>query len=477
LADDLKYKTKSGLFWNSVGYSSQMIISFAISITLARLLEPHVFGLIAMITVFTSLVQAFTHFGFHQAIIQNQDLNKKDYSTVFFLNLILGMFLTIFFYFSAPLLAKFYEQPIITQLTRVLALNFFFGAFSIVHISLLTKAINFKLHAIISILVNILSGSIGILLAVRGFGVWSLVFHAIATTFFRSLLLWVFYPWRPSFYFKVESLLKLSGFSSKIFFSSILDNVFSRLDNLIIGKLFSPASLGFYSRAKSLYTLPITPIGKISSQVLFPVFSRLQNNKEKFFRYYETTYETIVFLVVPICVFIIITADPIVRVLLTDKWAPTIPMLQILAIAGIVRPLVGINLTALLSMGFADTYLKLEVIKKISRIICILVGSVFGIFGIIVGVVVNGYFGLLLNIIITNKKIGYNSAKQLYVYLHFIIIALCSGLSIPLINWAVDVNITINLIMSFLSMTITYLLIVTIFKRNIIAYLLSNIKI
>uniref|UniRef100_UPI00345E0FBB lipopolysaccharide biosynthesis protein n=1 Tax=Syntrophus sp. (in: bacteria) TaxID=48412 RepID=UPI00345E0FBB len=277
----LKHKTIGALFWSFFDRVGQNGMQFVIGIILARLLAPAEFGLIAMLTIFMAIAQSFIDSGFGSALIQKQDASHIDECSIFYFNILVGIVAAGMLCIAAPWVAEFYNAPILVPLTRILSLNLVINAFGLIQTSLLTKHIDFKLQLKVSLLATFFSGVIGIFMAYKGFGVWSLVAQSLSQNLFRTCLLWLVMSWRPSWTFSFKSLRNLFAFGSKLLFSGLLEIIFQNIYLVVIGKLFSPADLGFYSRAKMFSQLPVQNLSSSIGRVTYPVFSTIQHEKQR----------------------------------------------------------------------------------------------------------------------------------------------------------------------------------------------------
>ena len=278
MKDSLKDRTINALFWSfleSVGLLSTKLV---IGIILARLLFPAQFGLIGMLAIFMAVAQAFLDSGFGAALIQKKNATHTDICSIFYFNIFVGLITAILLNLAAPSISVFYNQPILTPLTRVLSLTLVINALGLVQHTILRKEINFRKQTLVSLTANVVSGFIGVILAMNGFGIWSLAAQQIANTLCLTGFLWIACTWRPSLIFSIESLRQLFGFGSKMLAAGLLNQIFNNIYLLVIGRLFSAMDLGFYMRAKSLAELPSTAIPRMVGRVIFPVFSNIQDD-------------------------------------------------------------------------------------------------------------------------------------------------------------------------------------------------------
>lgn len=440
MPDGLKSKTIHALFWSFLERFGQQGIQFIISIILARLLLPEQFGLIAMLSIFMAIAQSFIDSGFGQALIQKQDSTYIDECSIFYFNILVGFLAAGLLCLAAPWIAGFYNQPLLVPLTYVLSLNMVINAFGLVQTTLLTKHIDFKTQLKASAIATAISGTIGVSMALNGFGVWSLVAQSLSSNLFRTALLWFFNTWRPSLVFSFASLRGMFAFGSRLLASGLLDTVFQNIYIVAIGKLFSPADLGFYSRAKGLQQLPVSNISTIIGRVTFPVFSSVQDDKPRLKRGVRKALLTLAMVNFPVMIGLAIVARPLVLVLLTDKWLPCVPYLQLLCVVGMLYPLHAINLNVLKAQGRSDLFLKLEVLKKILVVMAIAITYRWGIFAMIYGQIATSCLAYFLNAYYTGKMLDYPITEQIQDLMPSLMVASIMGGGIYALKYAPIVN-------------------------------------
>lgn len=417
---ELKSKTIRAVAWSFVEATGLRTVQFIVGIILARLLLPEQFGLIGMLMIFIAIAQAFLDSGFGAALIQRPVISEKDTSSIFYFNILVGVIAAGCLCGMAPWVAKFYKQPVLSPLLRAMSIVLIINSLSLVQNMLLIKAIDFKMQTKVSLLASILSGIIGITMAYRNFGVWSLAAQQISSSVFRSILLWIFSRWRPSWLFSLQSLKEMFGFGSKLLASGLLNTIFENIYMIVIGKLFSPADLGYFSRANSLYQFPSTALSGMVSRVAFPVFSSIQDDRERVKRGMKKALTMLVLVNFPLMIGMSVVARPLVLVLLTDKWAPCIPYLQLLSLVGLMFPLHLVNLNVLQAMGRSDLFLRLEIIKKVLIVLCIVITWRWGIIAMIIGQIIISFMSYYLNAYYNKSLLNYSVWEQicdLYPYL------------------------------------------------------------
>ncbi len=409
----LKEKTVTSLVWSGVEQFASMGTHFVFGIILARLLTPADYGITGMISVFIAVANCFIRSGFSAALIRKPDRTEADCATVFFFNIVVALVCYTFLFFAAPFIAAFYQMPILTDVTRVIALSLPLGALSVVQNVQLTVRLDFKTQAIVSLSTIVIASSVGIYLAWMGWGVWSLVMMTLTTTSLSTLLLWILVRWHPCTFFSLQSFRVLFGFGSKLLVSSLIDTIYNNIYTIVIGKKFSADDLGLYSRASQFSHLPATTITSVIHRVAFPVLSKMQNDDERLTSAYSKFLRLSAFLIFPLMTGLAALADPLVRFVLTDKWSAAIPLLQVLCFAFMWYPIHFINLNLLQVKGRSDLFLKLEIYKKIVGIITLCVTVPLGLFAMCVGAVVSSQISLLLNTHYTGKLIHLSYGWQM----------------------------------------------------------------
>jgi teichuronic acid exporter len=423
----LKQKTISGLLWSFIDNFSKLGLTFVIGIILARLLDPREFGLIGMITIFIALSQSLVDSGFTQALIRKKDCTQADYSTVFYFNLFIGIILYTVLFFSADAISRFFDEPQLLLIVQVVGLSIIVNAFTIVQRARLTKAINFKLQTKISIIASLSSGIIGIMMAYSGYGVWSLVFKTLLGFTITSFLLWIWNKWKPSFEFSRNSFKEMFSFGYKLLISGLIDTAYQNIYLLVIGKYFSAAELGFYTRADQFSNLPSKNITSVIQRVSYPVLAEIQHDIPRLKTAYQKIIKSTMLITFVSMIILAAVAKPLVLTLVGEKWLPSVIYLQLLSFGGMLYPLHAVNLNMLNVQGRSDLFLRLEIIKKILAIPVIVVGVLLGIKAMIVGMIIISMIAFFLNSYYSGQHIGYSSMQQLKDILPSFILAIFIG--------------------------------------------------
>lgn len=413
MPESLKQKTVKGVAWTSLNKVLDLGFGFVIGVILARLLSPSDYGLLAMIAVFNAIAFAFLDSGFGNALIRKPDLTEDDNTTAFLFNLVAGIALFGAIWLIAPWVSAFYDKPILTPLLRAEGSLLIVSAFKIVQNTQLTRALNFKAKMIIRVVSSVSGGVIGIIAAYSGLGVWALVVMHIADALISLVLLWVISPWRPHGKWSKKSFDYLWGYGSKLLASGLLDTIYGNIYPIIIGKFYSAADLGQYSRAQGYAGMPSTSLTGVIQQVTFPVLSQIQDDDQRLGNNYRRMLRFTVFIVFPIMIGMAALAHPLVISLVTGKWAQCIPYLQVSCFSMMWYPVHAINLSLLQVKGRSDLFLRLEIIKKILITVVIFVCVPFGIMGICYGSVFTSLACLAINTYYTGKLINVGFVRQM----------------------------------------------------------------
>jgi len=388
-------------------------IQFFVGVILARLLDPSAFGLIGMLAIFIAISQSIIDSGFGNALIRKKDCSNEDFSTVFYFNIIVSFFLYGLLYISAPYIAKFYNQPLLILLLRVLGLGIILNAFGLIQRVIFTKNVNFKAQTQVSFVASILSGLTAVYFAYSGYGVWALVILTLTRFGLISLFFWIKSSWRPVAVFSKLSFFEMFGFGSKLLLSGLLHTVFVNLNQLVIGKFFSPEILGYYSKAEEFKNLPSQNLNNVISRVSFPMLARLQDDQQELFNSYVLIIRNTMFISFLFLLGLSAIAENLILLLLGQSWIKSAVYLQLLCFIGMLYPLHSLNLNMLKVKGRSDLFLRLEVIKKFMAIPILVFGVLFGIEILIIGAFINSCISFYLNSFWSGRLIGYTWKAQL----------------------------------------------------------------
>lgn len=409
----LVQKTASAAKWSALDVVMRQGTQFAVSVILARILAPEDFGIVAVLTLFIAVAAVLIDGGMSSALVQRQNTTPTDESTVFFFNIGMGAVTGVLLCTAAPWIAVFFKQPILQYLSYAMAFNLFVGAFGSIHTALLTKEMNFKTTAKVGAVSSVAAGAVAIFMASKGYGVWSLVGHTVASGVITVVLLWMWHPWRPDCSFNAASLRSLFRFGGYEMASTLLDGFATNLYLAIIGKVYSMRDVGLYNRARSTQLMPVTVMMGIVQRVAYSAFSSVAEDKARLVRGLRQAQAVAMFINLPVMVGVIVLAEPLVLTLFGDQWLPCVPMLQVLGLGGILWPLHIMNLNILKAQGHSRLKFRLEVIKKVIAIVLTVAASYYGIMAIAwtqVALSVSGYF---INTHYTKVLLAYSGLSQL----------------------------------------------------------------
>lgn len=472
--DNLKSRGLNALIWDFSGKIARYGTTFIVTVFLARILEPSDFGLIAMVMVIVMVAMIFTDVGLGGALIQRRRILPVHYASVFYFNIFIGGILTLITFSSAIWISGFYDNKELTPLVQVISLLFVINAFSSVQTSKLRKELNYAALTKAEVSAAILSGVTGIVLALYGAGVWSLVAQVLARGVFYNIFIWTSSKWIPSLLFSFKALRQLWGFGFRMFLSGLLETVFLRLDIIIIGKLFTPTILGFYDQAKRLNEIMTQFTSGSIMAVLFPVLSKVQKDLPRFQRIVIKVLGIISFVVFFLLGIMYLISEELIVLLFTEKWLPSVVYFKIILLSSFAYPISALLVNILSSRGNSKAFLRLEIYKKILQSINLYVGFLFGIEGYLYGLVAVAIFGISLNILFVSREISLSFFTFLKPVIIQMIISVFS-VWIILLTYDIETSIIINMIMKVMIFAVSYLLISKLFKTSSYIYIMEQL--
>lgn len=475
MSQSLKQKTVHGVIWSSIERFSVQGIQFVLQILMARILSPEDYGAIAMLAIFVAISQSFIDSGFSNALIRKVDRTEKDYATVFYFNIVVGIVFYLILFFTSPLIASFYNTPILEPLTKVIALNLFFNSMCVVQQARLTIRLDFKTQAVVSLISVVLSGAVGLWMAHAGYGVWSLAIQTVLQTAFRMVFFWLLAKWRPIEKFSKESFKEMFSYGSKLLASGLLDTIYRNVYTIIIGKVFSSSTLGYYSRADQFAQFPSSNLTGILQRVTFPILSTIQNEEERLRINYRKFLRLSAFIVFPLMIGLAAVAEPFIYLVLTPKWAGIVPVLQVICLAYMWYPIHAINLNLLQVKGRSDLFLKLEIIKKGNITLMLLLTVPLGILAICIGKIINSILSLVINTYYTGKLIRVGFFMQMRDILPILLNCVAMYLVITVVIHFIP-NHLLKLAIGILSGVFYYITMASLFKSAELKELLLIIK-
>lgn len=434
MSDNIPRKAAKGMAWTMVERMSVQLCQLVIGIVLARILLPSDYGTIGMLAIFMAIAQSLLDSGFNRALIQKKNRTNVDYSTVFYFNLVISIFLYVLFFIGAPYIADFYHTPILKDVSRVVFFSIVINAFSIVQTAKLTIEFNFKLQSLATIISVISSGVLGVIMAYSGCGVWALVSQGVFSAFVRALILWIFSHWKPLFVFSNDSFKTLFSFGSKLLVGDFIHTIYTNLYTLVIGKAFNSSSVGYYNLSHSYALVPYSVFSQVINKVMFPILSEKQDDHVALINAYNKLFRIPMYLYVPLMFGIAALAKPLVCFLIGEKWLNCVPLLQILCIGFVFSPMTAINLNLLYVKGRSDISLKLDFIKKPLGIVILFATVPLGIWWMCFGKALYELIAFAINCYYTKKLLNYGFKEQFLSILPILIYSSIMFIGILLIN-------------------------------------------
>ncbi|MGB4044287.1 MAG: lipopolysaccharide biosynthesis protein [Thermacetogeniaceae bacterium] len=471
----LKSTVLSSLFWKLMERGGTQGIQFIVQIVLARLLLPEDFGLIAIVTIFILLANVFVQSGFNTALIQKKDADDEDFSSVFYLSLFVAGLLYVVLFLTSPFISVFYRSPQLILILRVLSVTLFFGAFNSIQNAYVARNMMFKKLFFSSLGAIIISGTVGIATAYLGWGVWALVAQQLTNQLAVTLILWFTVKWRPKLLFSIEKVKVLFSFGWKLLASSLINTLYMEIRSLIIGKIYIPAMLGFYDRGQQIPKVIVSNIDGAIQSVMLPALASQQDDKKRVKAMMRRAIMTSSFIMFPMMVGLAVVAEPVVKIILTDKWLPAVPFLQIFCASYSLWPIHTANLQAINALGRSDIFLKLEIIKKVIGIIILGVSIPFGIYAIAWGVLISGVISTFINAYPNLKLLNYSYIEQWKDIMPSLGISLVMGAVVYTLNFLNIAVWQILMLQVFVGVVI-YIGLAKVFKVESFGYLVKTTR-
>jgi len=454
---NLKKKTIVGIAWSTFQRFGKLGMAFIANLVMARLLTPEDYGAIGILMIFISLSMVFIDAGFGNALIQKTKPTKEDYTTIFYFNIITAVIFSLILFFFAPLIAKFYEMDSLSDLLRVLSFVLIINSLSIIQDCKLRKELNFKLLAIATLMSAFFGAVSGIYTAYIGYGVWSLVIYYFVETTIRSLLLWVFCRWYPSFIFSLDSLRELFRFGGFLLANSFLFTLRQSGIAMVIGKMYSASDLGYYSQAKKLQDVPVTAIRTVIGQVTFPLFATVKDNVNQLKTAQKKGNLLLAFICIPLMALFFVLAHDLIIGLYSEKWAGAIPYFQILCICGIFVSLQEVNANVINALGHSGLHFKWSIVKTVILFSLLYAGSFIGIRGLLLAWCIQNILAYLINAVLSGQFTSYSAWQQIKDLIPIIGISLLCVVILLLFSQFVQFNLWINIIIQTILFGTLYL--------------------
>lgn len=445
----LKHKARLAFLWGGADILFRQGVTVVVTIVLARLLAPEVFGTVALLYLLAALAVVVVDGGFSAALIQSEQISHEDESTVFWFGLFVAALLAVIFCMAAPLIADFFAQPVLQPLVLLLSFNLVLSALGAVHTVLLSRALEFKVQMKVGVVASVLSGVIAVAMAWAGYGVWALAAQAIVATMVTTVLLWLSYAWRPALVFSPASLRRLFAFGGYLFLSNVLDVLYSRLGSLLVGKLNGVKELGHYTRAEGARDIPMGMLASIMASVAFPVFSVAAGDKVRLLKGVRFSVRLTMLLNIPMMLGIYVIARPLMLMLFGEQWLPAVRFLEVMCLASLLWPLHVLNQQVLKALGLSGVLFRVEVLKKAGGCLLLVAGSFWGALGIVWSMAVLSVLGFLVHAHYTGRYLGYGLVLQMKDVFPVILVALPMTVVVMFLEervWALPVMVEVLLV-------------------------------
>lgn len=423
-------KIVSSFAWKLLERFLSQAISLTVTIFLARILLPEEFGIIAILLVFIELANVIIDGGLCTALIQKKDTDDIDFSTITYFGLALAITLYIIFFYGVPFIAHFYDNDLLIPVLRVLSLNLIFNSFNAVQRAYISKHMLFNKLFYCNIGATIASGATGILMAYKGFGVWALVGQQIVGQVTLTFIMWFTIKWRPLLVFSPKRFRPLFDYGWKILLSNMIICIYENIRSLIIGKIYLPTALAYFDRGKQFPSLIMSNVNTSLQTVLLPSFADIQDNKARVKQLMKRSIELTNFIILPLLTGLLVMAEPLVRLILTDVWIEAVPFLQIFCIAFMTMPIQSSNMSAIKALGYSSITLKIEIIKKILETIILIISFCINIYAVAWGIVVYNFICIAINLYPCKKLLNYGIIEQIRDTIPYAMISAIMGISI-----------------------------------------------
>ena len=468
MPENTKGKIIASLLWKFAERIGAQVISLAVSIILARILAPEAYGIVALVTIFITISNVLIENGLGTALIQKKDADDLDFSSVFYCNIILSIILYIVIFFVSTYIAKFYDNLLLIPVLRIFSISVIISGLKSVQNAYVARNMIFKKNFICTSIGTIISGIVGIWMAYNGYGVWALVVQQLTNTIVSTLMLWFTVKWRPIAQFSFGRLKHLYKFGWKMLCSGILETVYNELYGLTIGKVYNAEQLAYYNRANQFPNLITENVNGSISAVILPALSNEQDKKERVKSIMKRAIKTSSFILFPMMFGLAAVAEPLIKLILTDKWLPAVPFMQLLCFSYVFWPIHTINLQAISAMGRSDIFLKLEIIKKTIGIIALLISIPFGIKAMIYMKIIVSVISIFINAYPNKNLLNYTIKEQIKDIAPYLLVSIIMYMFANVVNTHVLLQILVGII--------SYVGITRVFKLEAYMYIRDNLK-
>lgn len=464
-------KVLSNLAWRFAERSGAQVVQFVVQIVLARLLGPELFGKIAIITVFIAIFQVFVDSGLGNALIQKKDSDDLDFSTVFYTNVVFCTLLYLLIFIISPIIARFYDDDTFISIIRILGLTILISGLKNVQQAYVSKKLMFKKFFFSTLIGTLVSAFLGIAVALLGGGIWALVVQQLSNLAIDTLVVWITVDWKPKRMFSFARLKTLFSYGWKLLASSLLDNIYTNIRQLIIGKMYTTSDLAFYNRGRQFPNLVVSNINSSIDSVLLPVLSDRQDNVNSVKEMTRNAIQVSTYIIAPLMLGLTATAEPLVRVLLTDTWSPCVPFLRLFCVSFLFYPIHTANLNAIKALGRSDLFLKLEIMKKIVGMVVLLSTMWFGVMAMAYSMLFTSVCAQIINCWPNKKLLNYGYFEQIKDILPSLVLSSVMGICVYCIQW-LGMSDIITLGTQVIVGSIVYLVLSRLFRINVYMYLM-----
>lgn len=464
------------LFWKFFERLGTQLVSFIVSIILARLLLPEQYGTIALIMIFINVCNVIIDGGLNTALIQKKNADNIDFSTILYSSILISAILYVILFLLAPYIAEFYHLPILKNVIRILGINLIFYAVNSIQRAYVSKHMLFNKLFYSSFISVVFSGTIGILLAYKDFGIWALVAQSLSCTIITCVIMWFTIKWRPVLLFSFDRFSQLFSYGWKIFMANFITVIFVEIRKLFIGKLYTPSNLAYYEKGEQFPSLIMNNVFTSVQAILLPTFSEFQDDRERVKAIMRRSTKMSCFVIYPLMIGMIVTAEPLVNILLGEKWQGVVPFIQIMCVANFFRPITISNWEAIKALGYSGITLKLEGLKKVVDIIILLVSINLGVKAIAWGMVLFNFLCIFINLAPNIKLLNYKIHEQILDAVPTLIISIIMGMIISLLRYTHMDNLGLLGSQTLIGI-ISYIFLCHIFKEESYTYLLNLIKV
>lgn len=465
----------SGFFWKFNEQITAQLVSFIVSIVLARILSPSDYGLVSLVNVFIILANVFVTSGFGTALIQKKDATELDFSTIFYCSFVFSLFLYVVLFICAPYIGDFYHNDKVVSVVRVYGLALPIAAFNSIQQAYIARKIAFRKIFISTSAASILSGVIGIICAFLGFGVWALVIQSLSNSIISTIVLFIQIPWRPKLLFSFKEAKILLDYGWKVLAADFIGTFFGQLRNLVIGRYYSTASLAYYNRGDQFPNLISTNVDSSISTVLFPVMSKHGDDLVRLKAMVRRSLRTSTYLIMPLMFGLAAVAKPLIQLLLTDKWLPAVPFMQILCVSNAFATVTNTNLQVLKASGRSDVLLKLELVKKPVYLVLLIIGIKYGVMMVAVTMLIYSVYAAIVNMSPNKKVINYGIKEQLSDIVPSLLLSILMFIAVKSLEY-LNISSVLTLLVQIIVGILIYILGSVISRMESFAYLSGYLR-